>query len=118
MNCEIIEAFISNSRYLNDLLHVNIDKTYLEDMIGRIYPSELHLNKAKWSDTEVPFLDLHLTISDGFLSSKIYDKREDFDFDILRRKLIVLHVTRHIYPSSFGVLEYLSSNAADFNTGN
>ena len=28
-----------------------------------------------------PFLDLHLTISNGFVSSKIYDKRDDFNFD-------------------------------------
>ena len=48
-------------------------------MANHIYPSELQLNKANSSDTEVPFLDLHLTISDGFVSTKIYDKRDDFD---------------------------------------
>ena len=26
-------------------------------------------------------MDLHLSISNGFVSSKIYDKRDDFDFD-------------------------------------
>ena len=41
------------------------------------------LNKANISDTEAPFLDLHLSISNGFVSSKIYDKRDDFDFDIV-----------------------------------
>ena len=35
------------------------------------------------SDTEVSFLDLHLSISDGFAKNKIYDKRDDFDFDIV-----------------------------------
>ena len=35
------------------------------------------------SDTEAPFSDLHLPILDGFVSSKIYDKRDDFDFDIV-----------------------------------
>ena len=35
------------------------------------------------SDTEAPFLDLHLSISNGFVSSKIYDKRDDFEFDIV-----------------------------------
>ena len=34
---------------------------------------------AKPSDIEAPFLDLHLTISYGFVSSKIYDKHDDFD---------------------------------------
>ena len=42
-------------------------------MVNQIYPSELQLNKANSSDTETPFLDLHFIISDGFISSKIYD---------------------------------------------
>ena len=41
------------------------------------------MNKANTSDTEAPFLDLHLSIYNGFVSSKIYDKRGDFDFDIV-----------------------------------
>ena len=80
-DAEIIEAFISTSRYLDGML--NIDNTYFDDMANHIYPSELQLNKANSSDTEAPFLDLHLNISDGFISSKMYDKRDDFDFDIV-----------------------------------
>ena len=41
------------------------------------------MNKANNTDTEAPFLDLHLSIANGFVSSKIYDKRDDFDFDIV-----------------------------------
>ena len=78
---EIIEAFNSTSRYLDKLL--NIDNPYIEGMVNRIYPPELQLNKANTSDTEAPFLDLHLSISNGFVSSKMYDKPYDFDFDIL-----------------------------------
>ena len=40
-------------------------------MVGRIYPPELQLNKAYASDTETPFLELHLSLSNGFVSSKI-----------------------------------------------
>ena len=36
-------------------------------MVNRIYPPELQLNKANTADTEAPFLDLHLSISNGFL---------------------------------------------------
>ena len=61
---EIIEAFKSTSRYLDDLL--NIDNPYFEGMVNRIYPPELQLNKGNTSDTEAPFLDLHLSISNGF----------------------------------------------------
>ena len=52
-------------------------------MVNQIYPPELQLNKANISDTEAPFLDLHLSVANGFVSSKIYDKRDDFDFDIV-----------------------------------
>ena len=53
---DVIEAFNSTSRYLDDLL--NIDNPYFEGMINQIYPPELQLNKANISDTEAPFLDL------------------------------------------------------------
>ena len=95
---EIIEAFKSTSRYLEDLL--NIDKRYFEGMVNGIYPPELQLNKANTSDTKVPFLDLHLPISNGFVSSKIYDKLEDFDFDIVNFPFLDCDVPR---STSYGV---------------
>ena len=83
---EIIEVFKSTSRYLDDLF--TIDNPYFEGMVNRIYPPELQLNKANTSDTEVPSLDLFSSISNGFVSSKIYDKRDDFDFDIYWSKVL------------------------------
>ena len=74
----IIEAFNSTRRYLDDLL--NIDYPYFEQKVGQIYPTELQLNKPNSSDTEAPSLDLNLFISNGIASSKIYDKRDDFNF--------------------------------------
>ena len=62
----IIEAFNTTSRYLDDLL--NIDNPYFKQMIGQIYPTELQINKANSSDTEAPFLDLNLSISNGIVS--------------------------------------------------
>ena len=78
---DIIEAFNSTSRYLDDLL--NIDNPYFEQMVGQIYPTELQLNKANSSDTEAPFLDLNLSITNGIVSSKIYDKRDVLTFEIV-----------------------------------
>ena len=49
----IIEAFNSTSRYFDDLL--NIDTIYFDQMVNRIYPAELQLNRANSSDTEAPF---------------------------------------------------------------
>ena len=52
-------------------------------MVSQIYASELQLNKANTSDTEVAFLDLHLSISNDIVSTKINDKRDDFEFEIV-----------------------------------
>ena len=73
---DVIKAFNLTSRYLYDLL--NIDNHVFKGIVNQIYPPELQLNKAYTSDTEAPFLDLHLSISNGFVSSKIYDKRDNF----------------------------------------
>ena len=78
---DIIEAFNSTSRYLDDLL--NIDNPLFEQMVAQIYPTELQINRANSSDTEAPFLDLNLSITNGIVSSKIYDKRNDFSFEIV-----------------------------------
>ena len=51
---EIIQAFNSTSRYLDDIL--NIDNSYYDDMVSQIYPPELKVNKANASDTGAPFL--------------------------------------------------------------
>ena len=45
--------------------------------------SELHFNKANSSDIEATFQDLHMTTSDVFVSSKIYDQLDGFDFYIV-----------------------------------
>ena len=70
-------SFNSTSRYLDDLL--NIDNIYFDQMVDRIYHTELQLNSTNSSDTEAPFLDLNLCISNGTVSTKIYDKQDDFD---------------------------------------
>ena len=95
---DVIEAFNSTSRYLDDLL--NIDNPYFEGMVNQIYPPELQLNKDNISDTEAPFLDLHLSVANGFVSSKSYDKRDDFDFDIINFPFLDGDVPRR---ASYGV---------------
>ena len=99
---DVIEAFNSTSRYLDDLL--NIDNPYFEGMVNQIYPPELQLNKANISDTEAPFLDLHLSVANGFASSKIYDKRDDFDFDIVNFPFLVLLMV-YTFRNLLGLLE-------------
>ena len=47
---DIIDAFNTTSRYLDDIL--NNSNVYYNAMVSQIYPSELQINKANTSDTE------------------------------------------------------------------
>ena len=69
-------------------------------MVSQIYPSELLLNKTNTSDKETAFLDLHLSISNDIVSTKIYDKRDDFDFKIVDFPILDGDVPR---STSYGV---------------
>ena len=90
----------------------NID---FEQMVHRIYPAELQLNKANAYDTEAAFLDLDLSILNGTVSTKIYDKRDDFDFDIVDFPFLNGDVPRrpsygvyiHVYLNLFALPEHL-----------
>ena len=95
---DVMEAFNSTSRYLDDLL--NIDIPYFGGMINQIYPPKLQMKKTNISDTEAPFLDLQLSVANGFVSTKIYDKRDDFDFDIVNFPCLDGDVPRR---ASYGV---------------
>ena len=74
---EVIEAFSSTSLYLDEVL--NIDKNVFDKMVKQIYPLEHQINKANNSDTEISFLDLHLSVSDGFVRTKIFVKTKIYD---------------------------------------
>ena len=87
-----------------------------------VYPPELQLSKANASDTEAPFLDLHLSISNGFVSSKMFDKRDDFDFDKVNFPFSDGDVSRStsygVYISQLIQFARVSSYVTDFNARN
>ena len=117
---EVIEVFSSTFRYLDDLL--NIDNKYFDGLISQIYPSELQLNKANYSETEAPVLDLHLSILDVFISCNIYDKRDYFDFEIVNVPYLDGDISRRtsygVYISQLIPFARMSSHDSDFNTRN
>ena len=101
---------------------MNIDNTLFDSMVNHIYPPELQLNKANVSDTETSFLDLHLSISDGFVNTKIFDKWDDHVFDIVNFPCLYIDVSR---STSYGVciselipFARVSSHVDDFYTRN
>ena len=91
-------------------------------MESQIYPSDLQVYKSNTSDTKAAFLDLHLSISNDIVSIKIYDKRDDFYFEIVNFPFLDCDVPRStsygVYISQLIRFARASSHVADFNTGN
>ena len=100
---------------------MNIDNNFFDSMVNRIYPSKLQLNKSNVSDAEASFLDLHVSISNGFVKTKIYDKR-DFDFYVVNFPFLDGDVLRSasygVYISQLIRFARVSSHVDDFNTRN
>ena len=114
---DVIDTFNTTSRYLDDIL--NIYNVYFDNVVNQIYPSELQLNNA---DTEAAFLDLNLSISNDIVSTKIYDKRDDFDFENVNFSFLDGDYPRStsygVYISQLIRFARASSCVTDFNTRN
>ena len=76
-------------------------------MVSQIYPSELQINKVNTSDTEAAFSDLHLSISNDIVSTKIYGKglTSWLSFVVSAVSLSL----SHWYPGSGVVLDCIDS---------
>ena len=112
---DIIEAWYSTSRYLDDLLYIN--NPYFEQMVGQIYPNELQSNKANPSVTEAPFLDLNLSTTNGIVSSKIHDNFEIVNFPFLDGD-VPRSPSYGVYISQLIRFARVCSNVDDFNNRN
>ena len=91
-------------------------------MVDRIYHKELQLNRANSFDTEallfIYFFYLNLCISNGKVSTKIYEKWDHFDFDIVNFPFLDGDFPRHtsygVYISQLIRFPRASSNLSDF----
>ena len=108
---DIIDAFNTTSRYLDAILIIDI--VYLDKIVSQIYPLKLQLNKANTSDTKAAFLDVHFSFCNHIVSFKIYDKRDNFDFEIVNFPFLMvlflaLHPMESISLNLFDLLEHLA----------
>ena len=78
------QSFLTKYNSLKEFERQSIDNPFFDNLTYSVHPKELKLNKANKSDTctSAAFLDLNLSIGNVKISSKIYDKRDDFNFDI------------------------------------
>jgi len=76
------KKFHGTFRFIDDLCALNDGNEFLNSY-KEIYPKELEL-KLEHRGSHATFLDLDLTIENGKITSKLYDKRDDFSFFIVR----------------------------------
>jgi hypothetical protein len=79
---KLAQSFGFTFRYIDDVLSLNNSK--FGDYVDLIYPIELEIKDTTETERSASYLDLHLEIdSKGGLKTKLYDKRDDFDFPIV-----------------------------------
>ena len=93
-------------------------------LISNKYQSELQLNKAKANsfDTKSVCFDSDLSIMKSIVSSQIYDKRDDFNIEIINFPFLDEDVPRSssygVYSSQLTRFVRVCSNVSEFNNCN
>ena len=62
-----------------------LNNSRLDDFVDSIYPIKLEIKDTTDTDRSASYLDLHLEIDSlGWLRTKLYDQRDDFNFLIVK----------------------------------
>ena len=91
--------FHSTKRFIDDLCAIN-DGNLFGRIYSDIYPEELEL-KVEHSGTHASFLSLDITIIEDMFVYKLFDKRDDFPFSIVRMPHIDSNIPESIFYSAF-----------------
>ena len=88
---KLTRSFNFTFRYIDDVLSLNYSR--FGDFVDRIYPIEHEIKDTTDTDRSASYLDLHLEFdSEGRLRTKLYDKRDDFNFPIVNFPFICSNI--------------------------
>ena len=91
--------------FIDDLLSLTNDST-LEKHYKDIYPTELELKKENNSNFCGSFFDVYIYIENGEFHTRLFDKRDNFGFDIVGMPFYCSNVPRKMFYGST-VVEFL-----------
>ena len=69
--------------FIDGLIVINDGKEF-ENHYNEIQPSELIFKKENTSHRETTFLDLHLCVNQGQIQTSLYDKKNSYNFNVVR----------------------------------
>ena len=115
-NMYLYNAYIYTYILIDDVFSLNNHK--FSDYFYDIYPVELEIKETTDDQYHSSFLDLLLEIDkDGRLRVKIYDKRDDFNFDIVNFPFLCGNVPQSpsygVYISRLRVIIPTAHNSDD-----
>ena len=88
---KLARSFNFTFSYIDDFLSLNNYR--FGDFVYRIYPIELEIKDTTDTDRSASYLDLHLEFDcEGWLRTKPYDKRDDFNFPIVNFPFICSNI--------------------------
>ena len=89
---QLAQSFNFSFRYINDVL--SLTNSRFGDFLHLIYPSQLEIKDNTDTVKSASYLDLHLEIDTrGRSNTKLYDKRDDFDFPIVNFPFLSGNIT-------------------------
>ena len=77
----LAQQFNFTYRYIDGVLSLN--NTKFAEYLEFIYPRELEIKETTETAASSSFLDCYLYIDNGMLTTRLYDKRDDFNFPIV-----------------------------------
>jgi hypothetical protein len=98
----LAQSFNYSFRYIDDVLSLNNPR--FGDYLHLIYPKELEIKDTTQTPKSASYLDLHLEIdAGGKLNTKLYDKRDDFNFPIVNFPFLCSNIPA---APAYGVYRY------------
>jgi len=88
-------------RLIDDITSINSDGVF-GNHTSNIYPGSLVLNKENKGDIEANVLDLSISLEKGLVDIDLYDKRDNFPFDIVQFVPANTNVSRNVIYGVFG----------------
>ena len=85
-------------RFIDDECNLN-DSGQFKNSCENIYPSDLHV-KCEHEGQHATFLELDISVKEGLFVYKLFDKRDDFPFFIIRMPDLSGNIPDHVFYGS------------------
>ena len=88
-------------RFIDDLIALNDNDEFMRSHQD-IYPPEMELKVENEDTLAASFLDLALAVNEGVIDTKLFDKRDAFNFSVVRMPFKCSNIPNKMFYSTIG----------------